>query len=317
MTLAERWAVTEEAIVAARAELEREWGDWLTPYRGDEDVMTGLTLVYTKQPPQLMDVEKDVRVGLLRAVLSGDGAKGKNAGRRERLLRLVTSPSDKGAASPPPSVQGSIDGFYAAIPAWASPLTSTVFFRDCIPGSVVYRKQLAGNCFGHAAIVAAHYVICKNNPAGALTEMLDLTAYVLKSFHGEKLWKYVYDDEGALSKYFLQEIAGLNEAELFDVTAKAIEAPAIVERLETYGPALVMQFAVFGGFGGVSHSHIGPDTRASCGQHAMVIVGWRTGTDGTSVFLVQNWYEEKQFFECDIEFLRSRGASCVDHQGAE
>jgi hypothetical protein len=312
--LATKWGVDENAVAAAAKRVDTEWGDQLRLYRTNRDVLTGLTLLYAKQPSLLFGRGIAVRVGLLEEVLSGEGDEGKNALRKERLLRLVTLTHDKGAATLPGNVQAAIDAFYAAVPAWSSPATSTVFFRDIAPGSDVYRVQLSGNCFMNAPDVVAHYVVCKNNRSQeALKEMVDLTAHVLKNFDGGRLWKYVYKDGGGYSKGFLLEITGLDEADTRESVATDLSGDMVVDRLEKFGPALLMRFKVFDGFGGgdQAHTHIGREDRPATGQHAMAVVGWRKREDGKIGFLVQNWWKSKQFFECDLEFLRSRHASLV------
>jgi hypothetical protein len=311
--LATKWGVDENAVAAAAKRVDTEWGDQLRLYRTNRDVLTGLTLLYAKQPSDFFKagMEPDDRIALIRPVLRGVGD---FAAAKERLLRLVTLTHDKGAATPPGHVQAGIDAFYAAVPAWSSPATSTVFFRDIAPGSDVYRVQLSGNCFMHAPDVVAHYVVCKNNRSQeALKEMVDLTAHVLKYFDGGRLWKYVYEDGGGYSKGFLLEITGLDEAETFETTAVATTGRDVVAKLENFGPALLMRFKVFDGFGGgdQAHTHIGREDRLATGQHAMAVVGWRKREGGEFCFLVQNWWKNKQFFECDLEFLRSRHASLV------
>jgi hypothetical protein len=42
--------------------------------------------------------------------------------------------------------------------------------------------------------------------------------------------------------------------------------------------------------------------------HAVLIVGHRTCTAGQVIFLIQNWWLEKQFFTCDVDFLKARKA---------
>lgn len=45
--------------------------------------------------------------------------------------------------------------------------------------------------------------------------------------------------------------------------------------------------------------------------HAILIVGHRRCDDGSVHFLVQNWWKHKQFFTCDLEFLKQRNAFLV------
>ena len=43
----------------------------------------------------------------------------------------------------------------------------------------------------------------------------------------------------------------------------------------------------------------------------MALVGHRMSAKGKTRYLIQNWWRSKQFFECDIYFLRSREAVLV------
>lgn len=235
---------------------------------------------------------------------------------RERLLRLVTR-KDQGAAVPPDDVQASIDAFYAAVPEWASPAMSRVFFRDIVPGSVVYRVQLSGNCYMHAPAVVAHYVVCKNNPGDAskLKEVVDLTAHVLKYFNGEELWYGVHTASGGDAKGFLEDITGVreNNGDFVELrpTNGDVTAEAVVEQFDTHGPAMVARIQAFDAFTAPEpavHSWIGHRHDKKTGQHAMALVGHRTTAEGEIVFLVQDWEKKRQLFECDLAFLHSRSA---------
>lgn len=56
---------------------------------------------------------------------------------------------------------------------------------------------------------------------------------------------------------------------------------------------------------------LGTDDGDTCLAHAMVIVGSRRrpGPDQGLVLLVQTFWVHKQFFECDLDYLASRGAT--------
>jgi hypothetical protein len=60
--------------------------------------------------------------------------------------------------------------------------------------------------------------------------------------------------------------------------------------------------------------HVGATDEAVLGSHSLVVVGWRwvalSPSEGEPELrlLVQNWWQDKQFFEVDLEYLASRGA---------
>jgi hypothetical protein len=148
-----------EHILAAWCQVTVEWGERLRPLSAK--LRTGLMLIYAKQPPQLFCRELDpaTRVGNIVPMLHGAGMQ---RGALERLLRLVRSAHDTSEASAPAAIQRSIDHFFAAAPKWRDPSESWVFFSQPVdvggvPGSVVYRHQMSGNCFMHAPVVVLHY----------------------------------------------------------------------------------------------------------------------------------------------------------------
>jgi hypothetical protein len=304
-----------------------EWGTQLHPYLDKPHLLVSLVLIYAKNVPQLFNasVEPAVRVGILRAVLEGVGEVA--AGAQERLLRLVRNARDVVATSLPPDVQRSVDAFHAAVPVWATPTAAWLFQRDGVQGCDVYRAQLSGNCFMHAPNVVLHYVVCKHRrPAVAslrvrvsdhLKEMVDLTAYVLKYFDGRRLWEYVYEDSGGDSIAFLQELGVLEDDDVIEARAVSMSEAVVMSRLEEHGPALIARFKTFDEFNAADSSYqfIGCHKTAAStrglGQHAMALVGWRRIESGEVRFLVQNWWKSMQFFECDLLFLQSRGATLV------
>jgi hypothetical protein len=192
-----------------------------------------------------------------------------------------------------------------------------VFFLDEVPGCVVYRAQLSGtgNCSMHAPAVVAHHVVCKYNPRDTSKHgvMVDLTAYILKWFDGERLWRFVYEDIGCDSIWLLKQLTA--SSNVLELLASATDDAAVVQNLRAYGPSLVASFEMFDGFEGSAlaelpapHSFIGAVSAVPTGLHAMAVVGYRHDAGGGVRLLVQNWWKSKQFFECDLTFLASRRA---------
>jgi hypothetical protein len=188
-----------------------------------------------------------------------------------------------------------------------------VFWND-VPGCEVYRAQLSGNCFMHAPDVVLHYVLCKHSPGDTSKYklMVDLTAFLLKWFDGERFWRFVHDNNGGDSVWFLKQLGGLDGRDLLEMLASSPDEGTVVRHLHAHGPALIATFETFEGFGGhTTHSFVGADYRQSAGLHSMAMVGYRRDDAGGVRFLVQNWWQSKQFFECDLAFLASRRARLV------
>lgn len=90
---------------------------------------------------------------------------------------------------------------------------------------------------------------------------------------------------------------------------------------ERYGPGLVSGFKVFDDFLtegkysyiGQPHGHryrprdrISDEVGGYTETHSMVAVGYREA-NGTKYFLLQNWWQNKQFVEVDKEYLTRCG----------
>jgi len=289
--------------------------------------MTALALLYVKRPSELFGADMDAsdRVKKLCNVLIGSGP---FAEHKKRLLRVTEDGHDKGFDAPvvvgAVDVQAGIIKFYATYPAWAphadpAATQSTVFFRDTVPGSDVYRIQMSGNSFMHAPDVVLHYVVCKNNLVDGyladdskLKEMVDLTAYVLKHFNGDQLWNLLYKVGGDDSVWFLSFVGGLNSGDIVNVVARSTTPEAVVKRFDDYGPALIAHFGSFDAFEACqAHSFVGARGDKRTGGHAMALVGHRVADDETILFLIQNLWPGMQYFECDLMFLQSRGALLV------
>lgn len=74
--LASNWGVQEDVILTAATQLEAEWGgERSRPFLHDDDVVTGLTLLYAKKPAQLFmeDTPVALRMEALAAVLGSKG----------------------------------------------------------------------------------------------------------------------------------------------------------------------------------------------------------------------------------------------------
>jgi hypothetical protein len=312
--LAAAWGVSVEEVRRAKSAVEAEWGALLRPFLDKMDIMIGLVLVYVKQPPQLFvgALDRVGRINMLQGVLT------RSPGARDRLVRLAAHAHDDAAPAPPLRFQDGIDAFYAAVPEWEDPTMTWVFFVNSVAGSVVYRGQKFGNCFMHAPDVILHYAVCLHRSVAGtdvikLKDMVDLTAYMLALFNGALVWKFVYDDIGGDSVEFLRILGGLDAGHCLE-RQDLLTDDEVVRNLETHGPALIAYFRTFTAFTSCDegrHSFIGAEVAASTGKHAMALVGHRRDAAGRVRYLVQNWWESMQLFECDLVFLMSRESTLV------
>jgi hypothetical protein len=148
--------------------------------------------------------------------------------------------------------------------------------------------------------------------------MIDLTKLKLRHHDPVDLWNFIHADSGGDAASFLQQLCA--DHKTAELPSSLLTVRAIVQNSAKYGPALVSSFVVKGWLpqddpvwpGSGTDHHAGADDnhpiKVQNFHHAVLIVGHRTCGDGTVHFLIQNWWLEKQFFTCDLGFLRAREA---------
>jgi len=151
----------------------------------------------------------------------------------------------------------------------------------------------------HAPAMVQHYALSKHqSPA----PMLDLVKLINSHFTCEQLEHHILDDQGGDSLSFLQSILAPGS-----VTA-TVSTPEVPRYFDLYGPALVSRFQVFDDFNDTTrHRHYGAPSSTFVGLHAMTLVGYKY-TNGSLVFLLQNWWVHKQFVEVDEAYLEKSRA---------
>ena len=303
--------MTVEDVTAAIASLTADgWTPTELASLGDREKL-GLLLLTVKGPPATYG--EAIRKQIIGVILRGATSS------KWRLMRLVDSGTDVAGDQVPAGVQR-FENFcaVAGMAPWADPERSTVFHRDVVPGSLVQRVQRSGLCYMHGSDVVLHYRVCKSkavagDPAPANHEMVDLTAFMLAHLSGEELWKFV-ENPGDDSVRFLKRLAQTEEVRQLDCDwlLEPATVGQVVQLFDQYGPALVARFRTNATWRNATvSSHIGGDMErgADTGLHAMALVGYRRVEGGNVRFLIQNWWGAKQFFEADLPYLHSRGAT--------
>ena len=253
----------------------------------------------------------------------------------KRLMFLVGTPRDlvwEGPRSGGPAPDGLGDiqmwaDFVATHPEWRDSTTgASVFFEHTSPGSVKQRAQIHGTCYMQAPNVLVHYLCCLHHggaPPSGVPTMTDLTKLRLRHFSANHLWMFITQDQGGYAEEFLRELCTHpGTYDTTDLSRARLADDAIIANLARYGPALVSTINIKGEEVGDDpvydhrvHHHAGvDDVRVPVKKllyHAVLIVGHRRCGDGSVQFLVQNWWKHKQFFTCDLEFLKHRNASLV------
>jgi hypothetical protein len=224
---------------------------------------------------------------------------------RGRLDRLLANEGDVVSDTIPEGVQTFSD-FCSLHPLWNDPLTSFIFHRDhplvASKSNVLHqRAQLSGLCYIHGPDLLQHYLV-EMHSEGAVG-MIDISKLIRDSFSTKSLEKHIFDDEGGSSVDMLRFI-------LHKGSMMARANRAYSDQLRDYGPGLVSAFNVHSDFADRSvFKHHGKPKEECIGRHCMVMIGFSTDkTTGESVYLLQNFWKQKQFVQVDEEYLEYSGA---------
>jgi hypothetical protein len=318
----------------------------VTPRRSELSAVEHTALLFLHMKDLMADEYDADRVAAFRKVVLGPGPRPPSPSpkwwltafkRHQRLMHLIHLDRDVTWEGPlagpaPPGMRGIQlwEDFVAHHPEWTAPggVGAIVFFHHTCPGSLRQRAQIHGTCYMQAPNVLVHYLCCLHYksegpgdgavPAGTPT-MTDLTKLKLRHYDPVGLWNFIHDDSGRSAVEFLEQLCASPDFDTTELSGSRLTADNIVRNLTKYGPALVSSFVVKGwcpqddpvwpGSGADHHAGAAegdhpvkePDL-----YHAVLIVGHRTCGDGTVHFLIQNWWLEKQFFTCDVGFLRAR-----------
>lgn len=238
---------------------------------------------------------------------------------RARLLTGVV-----GARDTPVNVAGdaaaaaAVSG--AALPkAWAdASTTAVVFFRDIVPGSFVARHMASigkRSCsFLLAPSVVVHYLMAHYYRSSSSKDVLDASLYMQHGMPRHQLWRYIQFGIGS-SRSILQALTGVPMAHIRTLDPGFLHSEpgadaTVLHLLTTFGPALVSFFSTHKSFMEADRTtYVGAQDQEPClGQHAMVMVGW---TREGGRYLLQNWWQDKQFVEVDLAYVASRGGHLV------
>lgn len=259
------------------------------------------------------------------------------------VLRLMASTADTvlSVDDVPPSWH-SFDTFTAQVPQWRHPLTSTVFFRDVVPGSGLQRVTMEPSwewalhphrrpaTFLHAPSVMVYYAQQRMrrarqdaadaaDAADAVHRTADLSAFVLRHMPRQMLWRFLeHPHQGVSAEQCLGLLAGVNVSSLRHMYPYEYVAPAsgprkVARLLQTHGLALVTGLKMHAQlFDSHQVSHLGAvHNDTDQGQTSVVVVGYRWDGPVHLILLLQNWWWDKQFLQADLPYLASRDAVLV------
>eukprot|EP00754_Rhynchopus_humris_P024135 Rhum_TRINITY_DN14868_c1_g1::Rhum_TRINITY_DN14868_c1_g1_i1::g.125171::m.125171 len=253
-----------------------------------------------------------------------------DADARKRALRLLQGDivhsvgEDSGSHELMPDAV--FEGFCREHPEWADPSQSWGFFRDHAKVKAlsdedrlrvkVTRVQHSGLCYMHAPAVLQHYLVTLHSN-GQHHEMLNVAKYIVQYFNAKRVYKHVVGPQGESSLAFLRCITDLRKKDLerrdfkpdSDDNVRRLQMELKVAEVKKYGVGLVSEFQVEPAFQGPQSSFLANALTGEVeGFHAMTLVGHRE-KDGQHIFLLQNWWRQKQFVEVSAEYLAAAGAA--------
>lgn len=218
---------------------------------------------------------------------------------RDRLVSLKNMKEDKHFDAPKKDiVKGDMHIFSKA--EFEGYEDKNVFFLEHA-NTLAQRYQKKGLSYMQAPTMVQHYAVSQG--LSGTIPMLDIVKYIKNIFTSKQLEKFIFENEGEDSALFLESIMRHNS----NLINGGLPYDEMYER---YGPGLVSRFRVHEDFADVEvHHHYGkPSGTKILGFHSMALVGYRIDKSKKKFYLLQNWWEEKQFVEVDEDYLKYSGA---------
>ena len=229
-----------------------------------------------------------------------------------RAARLVNGDTTDGEGEF--TLQDKFKEFTKKYPAWGDAKKSYVFWRDfpavehiSADDLMVARVQESGLCYLLAPIVLQHYLVTCGS-GGTEHQMINAGKFIAKEFTARQIFDHLTKEDGGPSQRFAMQIMGLhwNELEVADIRENLFlpTTEVLAARLKKYGVGLVSYMHADSNFndGTDKCSYLDDDSNPDGGGHAMVVVGHRTHA-GRHIFLLQNWWRNKQLIEVSAEYM--------------
>jgi hypothetical protein len=146
-----------------------------------------------------------------------------------------------------------------------------------------------------------------------------LTRFLLLSSTGPELWEYIKKDNGYTTRDTLARLTQLDNNSIDSFLVADDSAMHLEAVLREHGPVLLSIRVTedlladdLVSYVGTKHT-MAVDWLGAPLLHDVVVVGVRAVSPGggTKRFLVQSWWETKQFLEVDVVYLRLCGAKAT------
>ena len=272
------------------------------------DFQQSLHYLYDKN---LLSSKRILRMNELQQLFATvDGESSPVAKRLETLLRKG---GDSCSSCIPHGVQTWTEAL-DSMPVWQDPSKSFVWFRDALETAITVppqRSQKSSLCYMQAVAMLVTYLKRK---AGKDGKQINMIQWMRESFGRKELRRHIFDGLGGESKDILERFLKS------EIAFKAEDVSCIDSSvLKEFGPALLSRFHVYEHFQTKGKISFMEEDRKNFGEfkgfHSMLLIGVRSeiGSDGAvkKIFLLQNWWEDKQFVECSDRYLRLCRAEAV------
>ncbi len=227
------------------------------------------------------------------------------AGARRQVLALLAPCGDSTSVQIPTNVQ-TFEAALKILHRWDDANEAYIFTRDhkaAQDTDVLKSRLCSGLCSIQGVAMLRHYLKVIYTPLCQNT-MLNATIYIRNKLSTDNLRRYFGGSRGLCSRTMLNDF--LDEgSEVLEIPTECISR----ETFEKYGPGLLCMFEIYDDFykEGVL-SYVGCPMGRFIGYHCMVVLGVRM--EGQSrMFLLQNWWRDKQFVEVSDEYLESMDCS--------
>lgn len=214
---------------------------------------------------------------------------------RQRLDGILNN-SGKTSNELPDTVQ-SLEQFMTKIPEWH---TNGYVFTKNNNITIKQRSQRGGLCYINAPVILQYYLVAINNRHND-TGIIN-TLKMIRKWDGKRLEQHIFQDTGGRSVNILREILQPNSL--------VVPTSKFETHLKKYGPLLISGFVVHDDFLENKLSYDGVPQGDVVGTHAMLIIGARRDLDNKLWFLVQNWWDSKQFVQISKSYLVNCKAVC-------
>jgi hypothetical protein len=215
---------------------------------------------------------------------------------RQRLCRILND-AVKTSNKLPDTVQ-SLEQFLTKVPDWH---TNSYIFPKNNNIALKQISQRSGLCYINAPEILQYYLVAMNKRPNE-TGVIDTLMMIRKCWDSKRLEEHIFQDTGGSSVNLLREILEPNS--LVTPTSK------FETHFKKYGPLLVSGFVVHEDFLENKNSYDGAPQGDVVGTHAMIIIGTRRDTENRLWFLVQNWWDSKQFVQISKSYLVNCRAVC-------